>query len=299
MSEDNSNGYNGNPLLKKPRESVNWDQEKIKEWIRCANDPIYFAEKYIRLVHVDRGFIPMILYDYQKEIIDKIFNNRRLAVLTSRQAGKTSTAVAVILHYVLFNSFKRVAIIANKGSAAAEVLQRIKLAYEALPKWLQHGILRWNAGDISLENGSSIVTGATTSSSIRGKSVNFLYIDEAAFIDSGWEEFFSSVYPTISSGETTKMLMTSTPNGLNHYYSICTGAKEKTNGYEYVEVSWDRVPGRGDKWKQETLESLNFNYEQFSAEFECIHGTTNIQIRNKNTKEIQTISIEELYNILP
>ncbi len=143
-------GYNGNPLLKKSRKKIAWTQEQVQEWLKCAQDPIYFAEKYIKIVHVDHGFIPIRLYEYQKEIIEKITHNRRVTVVTSRQAGKTTTAAAVILHYILFNDHKTVALLANKGDAAREILDRIKAAYEALPDWLQQGVEEWNKGNITL-----------------------------------------------------------------------------------------------------------------------------------------------------
>lgn len=261
-------GYNGNPLLKKARKQIAWTQEQVQEWLKCAQDPIYFAEKYIKIVHVDHGFIPIRLYDYQKEIIVKLTNNRRVTVVTSRQAGKTTTAAAIILHYILFNEHKTVALLANKGDAAREILERIKIAYEALPDWLQQGVEEWNKGSITLENGCKVIAAATSSSAIRGKSISLLYIDEAAFVEN-WDEFFASVFPTISSGETTKILFTSTPNGLNHFYKTCEGAKEGINGYQYVEVPWQRVPGRGQEWYKETLAAMDFDYEKFSQEFEC------------------------------
>ena len=238
-----SNGYLGNNYLKRSNEQHEYTPKQIKEYMKCAEDPIYFASKYIKIVHVDKGFVPFEMYDYQKDITTKITNNRRVAVLTARQSGKTTTACAVILHYILFNEFKTVAILANKGDAAREVLGRVQLAYEALPKWMQQGIEEWNKGNISLENGCKIYAGTTTSSAIRGKSISFLYLDEVAFIE-GFDEFFASVYPTISSGKTTKLLMTSTPNGLNHFWKTCKGAEEGTNGYEFVKVMWDDVPGR-------------------------------------------------------
>ena len=261
-------GYNGNVNLKRKSVSVEFSQEMVGEFIKCAQNPIYFAEKYIQIVHVDKGLIPIALYDYQKEIVDKITNNRRVTVVTSRQAGKTTTAVAVILHYIIFNEHKTVALLANKGDAAREILDRIKIAYEALPKWLQQGVMEWNKGSVEFENGCKIIAGSTSSSAIRGKSISFLYIDETAFVEN-WDEFFASVFPTISSGETTKMLYTSTPNGLNHFYKTCQGAKEETNGFEYVEVPWQKVPGRDDAWRQETLAAMDFDKQKFNQEFEC------------------------------
>jgi hypothetical protein len=263
----NERGYNGNPLLKKVRRSMSWTKEQFEEYIRCAQDPIYFAEKYIKIVHVDHGFIPIKLYDYQKEIITKTTDHRNTIVLTSRQAGKTTTAAVIILHYILFNSDKLVALLANKGDAAREILDRIKGSYEALPHWLQQGVVTWNKGSIEIENGSKVIAAATSSSAIRGKSVSLLYIDEAAFVER-WDEFFASVFPTISSGTTTKVLLTSTPNGLNHYYKTWQGSVEGTNGYANVFVPWWEVPGRDEAWKQQTLQSLDFDMQKFSQEFE-------------------------------
>lgn len=288
-------GYLGNQHLKKSGTEIEWNQELIEEYMRCAKDPVYFAKTYIKIVHVDRGLIPFDMYGYQEEIATKITNNRRVAVLTARQSGKTTTAVAVILHYILFNEFKTVAILANKGDSAREVLSRVQLAYEALPRWLQQGVEEWNKGNITLENGCKIYAGTTSSSAIRGKSISFLYLDEVAFID-GYDDFFASVYPTISSGEETKLLMTSTPNGLNHFWKTCKGAEEGKNGYEFVKVMWDDVPGRGEKWKQETLEALDFDDEKFKQEYCCVSGDTYVTIRDKITNEIRVIKIEDLYN---
>jgi hypothetical protein len=288
-------GYNGNPLLKKSRRAISWTPDMVQEYLKCAEDPIYFAEKYIQIVHVDRGLIPIVLYDYQKEIIEKITKNRRVAVCTSRQAGKTTTAAAVILHYIIFNDHKTVALLANKGEAAREILDRIKISYEGLPPWLQQGVVSWNKGSIELENGCKIIAAATSSSAIRGKSISLLYIDETAFVEN-WDAFFASVFPTISSGETTKILFTSTPNGLNHFYKTCMGAQEGTNGYQYVEVPWQRVPGRGEAWRHETLASMDFDHEKFAQEFECVTGDTIVKIRDNETGEIHDIEIETLHN---
>ena len=261
-------GYNGNINLKKVRKTIQWTPDLVQEYLKCSQDPIYFSEKYIKIVHVDHGLIPIKMYDYQKDIVTKLTNNRRVSVVTSRQAGKTTTAACIILHYILFNEHKTVALLANKGDAAREILERIKLAYEALPNWLQQGVLEWNKGSIELENGCKVIAAATSSSAIRGKSISLLYIDEAAFVEN-WDEFFASVFPTISSGETTKILFTSTPNGLNHFYKTCEGAKQGINGYEYVEVPWQEVPGRGEAWHKETLGAMDFDMEKFAQEFEC------------------------------
>lgn len=279
-------GYNGNINLKRKGVSIEWSSEKLTEYLKCANDPIYFAEKYIQIVHVDHGLIQIELYDYQKQIIREITSGRRVAVNTSRQAGKTTTAVVIILHYALFNDHKTIALLANKGDAAREILSRIQTAYEALPKWLQQGVVEWNKGSVEFENGSKIIASATSGSAIRGKSISFLYIDETAFVE-GWDEFFASVFPTISSGNTTKILFTSTPNGLNHFYKTCEGAKEKNNGYAYIEVPWWKVPGRDDEWKKETLAGMDFDLQKFSQEFECeFQGSSGTLISGSKLKAL-------------
>jgi len=268
MSDVIQRGYNGNSNIKRKGEKIEFTQSMVGEFVKCANDPVYFSENYIKIVHVDRGLIPLKLYEYQKDIIKAITDNRRVTVNTSRQAGKTTTAVGVILHYIIFQDHKTVALLANKGDAAREILDRIKIAYEALPKWMQQGVIEWNKGSVEFENGCKIIAAATSSSAIRGKSISFLYIDETAFVEN-WDEFFASVYPTISSGDSTKILFTSTPNGLNHFYKTCEGAKDGNNGYVFIEVPWQKVPGRDDNWKQETLAAMDYDYQKFAQEFEC------------------------------
>lgn len=288
-----NDGYLGNPLLKRAGQEVEFTPDMLKEYMKCANDPIYFAENYIKIVHVDHGFIPIEMYDYQKEIVTAINDSRRVVVNASRQSGKTTTAVAVILHYILFNEYKTVGLLANKAASALEILGRIQLAYEALPKWLQQGIITWNKGSMELDNGCKVIAAASSSSSIRGKSIAFLYIDETAFLNN-WEEFFASVYPTISSGKETKILLTSTPNSLNHFWKICKEAQEDINergqgknGYIYVEIPWDRVPGRDEEWKRDTLASISWNYEQFEQEFNCSFvGSTNTLISSQTLKNL-------------
>lgn len=286
-------GYLGNPLLKRSGTPIEWTPEMLKEYMKCAEDPIYFAERYIKIVHVDHGFIPIKLYDYQKDIIKAITNNRRVVANTSRQAGKTTTAMAIILHYILFNEYKTVALLANKAASALEILSRIQMAFEALPGWLQQGVVTWNKGSMELENGCKVIAAASSSSSIRGKSIAFLYIDETAFLNN-WEEFFASVYPTISSGKETKILLTSTPNSLNHFWKICKEAQEEVdekgrgkNGYVYIEVTWDKVPGRDEVWKEDTLASIGWNMEQFQQEF-CgsFIGSASTLISGNKLKEL-------------
>lgn len=299
-----NDGYLGNPMLKKGGTPIEWTPELLREYMKCAQDPIYFAENYIKIVHVDHGFIPIELYEYQKEIIEATINNRRVVCNTSRQAGKTTTAMVIILHYILFNEYKTVALLANKAASALEILNRIQMAFEALPPWLQQGVVTWNKGSMELENGCKVIAAASSSSSIRGKSIAFLYIDETAFLNN-WDEFFASVYPTISSGKETKILLTSTPNSLNHFWKICKEAQEDVNeegkgknGYIYIEVMWDRVPGRDNAWKEDTLASISWNMEQFQQEFCCVAKETLIELLDTKTNKIIKVTMEEAYRLL-
>lgn len=267
MSEQEGKFYLGNSNLKGSGVQINWTPDLVQEYVRCRDDIIYFAENYMKIVNLDEGFVTIKLYDYQKDLIRLVSDNRWSLSLQSRQSAKTTTATIVLLHYILFNEFKTVGILANKKDTAVEVLSRIQLAYEALPQWLQHGVKTWNKGSFELENGCKVIAAATSSSAIRGKSINFLYIDEVAFIEN-WETFFTSTFPTISSGKTTKIFLTSTPNGLNHWHSLCKNAKEGKNGYKFFEVGWQQVPGRDAKWKEETLAGMNYDYQKFSQEYE-------------------------------
>lgn len=198
----------------------------------------------------------------------------------------TTVAVAIILHYILFNEYKVVALLANKADTAREIMNRIQIAYEALPDWLQSGVEEWNKGSLTLENGCKVIAAATSSSAIRGKSISLLYCDEVAFIEN-WEEFSASILPTISSGETTKMLFSSTPNGLNHFYAIFSGAKENINGWAWVEVPWTRVPGRDDNWKEEALQQLNYDQQKFAQEYEMeFQGSSGTLIDGSTLKSL-------------
>jgi len=206
------------------------------------------------------------MYDYQKEMIRAMQNNRRCAFCLARQSGKSITTASFLLWYILFHEDTVSAILANKLETAREILGRIQLAYQHLPFWLQSGVIEFNKGRFRLENGSEIIASATSSSNIRGKSCNIVYIDEAAFVD-GFDPFFASVYPTISSGKTSQLFMTSTPNGLNHFWEIIDNARKGLNGYVTISVPWNEVPGRDEDWKIETLKALNHDMEKFNAEF--------------------------------
>jgi len=260
--------YLGNRNLKRNDVTLEWTKEMVQEYLKCAKDPIHFIKTYVKIVHVDKGFIPFVPYDFQEEIVSKATNNRFLICKMPRQVGKTTTIAAFILHSVLFNENYSVALLAHKAEQAREILGRIQMAYEALPKWLQQGIIKWNEGSVELENGSRIIASSTASSAIRGTSQNLVYLDEFAFVPNHiQEEFFASVYPTISSGETTKVIITSTPKGLNLFYKLWKDSEDGRNEYKRVDVHWSQVPGRDEKWKEQTIR--NTSEEQFREEFEC------------------------------
>jgi hypothetical protein len=269
MSEDKSTkNYLGNPNLKASDVKINWTKEQLEEYAKCARDPIYFIQKYVKIISLDKGLVPFELYDFQEEMVRTVHSTRFVIAKLPRQSGKSTTVTAYILHYILFNQSVNVAILANKLSTARELLSRLKLAYEYLPKWLQQGVLEWNKGSIQLENGSKVLASATSSSAVRGGSYNMIFLDEFAYVPQNVaEEFFSSVYPTISSGQETKVFIVSTPHGMNLYYKLWTDATNNRNSYIPIDVHWSDVPGRDEKWKQETI--ANTSEEQFRTEFEC------------------------------
>lgn len=260
--------YLGNPNLKKINTDVEYTKEQIVEYQKCSTNPIYFMEKYIKIVSLDEGLVPFTMYDFQKKIVNTIHDNRFTICKLPRQSGKSTTTISYLLHYALFNPNSNIAILANKSSTARDILGRLQLAYENLPRWLQQGVINWNKGSIELENKSSIVAAATSSSAIRGGSFNIIFLDEFAFVPSNIaESFFSSVYPTISAGKNTKMIIVSTPYGMNMFYKLWTDSTEKRNDYVPIEVHWSEVPGRDQAWKEMTIR--NTSDEQFQQEFEC------------------------------
>ena len=260
--------YLGNPNLKKANVAQEWTQAEVEEYAKCMNDPMYFIQTYIKIVSLDEGLVPFKLYDFQKEMVGTFHNNRFTICKLPRQSGKSTTIIAYLLHYVLFNPTVNVAILANKAATARDLLGRLQLAYENLPKWLQQGVMTWNKGSLELENGSKILASSTSASAVRGGSYNIIFLDEFAYVPANVaEQFFSSVYPTISSGKTTKVMIVSTPHGMNMFYKLWVDAEEQRNSYIPIEVHWSEVPGRDDAWKAETIK--NTSESQFNTEFEC------------------------------
>ena len=260
--------YLGNPNLKKANVSQKFTKKQIGEVLRCSEDPVYFIKNYIKIVSLDKGLIPFDMYHFQEEMVSKFHDYRFNIAKLPRQSGKSTIVTSYLLWYVLFNPNVNVAILANKAATAREMLQRLQLSYESLPKYLQQGILQWNRGSLELENGSKIMAASTSASAVRGMSFNIIFLDEFAFIPNHIaDQFFSSVYPTISSGKSTKVIIISTPHGMNMFYKLWHDAERGTNEYVPTEVHWSEVPGRDDVWKEQTIK--NTSEQQFRVEFEC------------------------------
>jgi len=284
------NVYLGNPNLKKANTAIEFTQEQIIEFIKCKEDPVYFAKNYIQIVSLDAGLVPFEMYKFQEKLIKRFHKNRFNICKMPRQTGKSTTCVSYLLHYAIFNDNVNIAILANKASTARDLLGRLQLAYENLPKWMQQGILVWNKGSVELENGSKILAASTSASAVRGGSYNIIFLDEFAFIPNHIaDSFFASVYPTISSGKSTKVIIVSTPHGMNHFYRMWHNAERGKNEYVPTEVHWSEVPGRNKKWKEQTI--ANTSEEQFKVEFECeFLGSVDTLI---SSSKLKTLVFEE------
>ena len=263
-----SENYLGNPLLKKANTAIEWTEEMMVEFLRCKEDPVYFAQNHVKIVSLDEGLTQFQPYDFQEKLINNFHENRFNICKMPRQTGKSTTVVSYLLHYAVFNDSVNIGILANKAATARELLGRLQTAYENLPKWMQQGILNWNKGSIELENGSKILAASTSASAVRGMSFNILFLDEFAFVPNHVaDSFFASVYPTITSGKSTKVIIVSTPHGMNHFYRMWHDAERQLNEYVPTDVHWSEVPGRDEKWKATTIK--NTSEAQFKVEFEC------------------------------
>ncbi len=263
-----SENYLGNPLLKKANTAIEWTEEMMVEFLRCKEDPVYFAQNHVKIVSLDEGLTQFRPYDFQEKLINNFHENRFNICKMPRQTGKSTTVVSYLLHYAVFNDSVNIGILANKAATARELLGRLQTAYENLPKWMQQGILNWNKGSIELENGSKILAASTSASAVRGMSFNILFLDEFAFVPNHVaDSFFASVYPTITSGKSTKVIIVSTPHGMNHFYRMWHDAERQLNEYLPTDVHWSEVPGRDEKWKATTIK--NTSEAQFKVEFEC------------------------------
>jgi len=280
------NVYLGNPNLKKANTQIQFTQEQIIEFLKCKEDPVYFAKNYIKIVSLDHGLVPFEMYPFQEKLVRNFHENRFNICKMPRQTGKSTTCVSYLLHYAVFNDNVNIAILANKASTARDLLGRLQLAYENLPKWMQQGIISWNKGSLELENGSKISSNSTSSSAVRGGSYNVIFLDEFAFIPNHIaDDFFASVYPTISSGQSTKVIIVSTPRGMNHFYRMWHDAERNKNEYVPTDVHWSEVPGRDQAWKEQTI--ANTSEQQFRVEFECeFLGSVNTLINPSKLKNL-------------
>lgn len=278
--------YRDNPLLKKTGVIINYTKDQIEEYRRCANDPVYFAMNYMTIINVDEGLIKFKMWDFQKNMLTIFKDNRFVITKCPRQVGKTTTTVAYMLWMSIFHNEQNIAILANKGQNARDILGKYQLAYENLPDWLQQGVVTWNKGMVELENKSKIIAASTSSAAIRGGSFNLVFLDEFAFVPNNIaNEFFTSVYPVISSGKKTKIIIVSTPNGMNLFYKLWQDAVEKRSNYVPFEIHWSHVPGRDEDWKEETIR--NTSERQFAQEFEThFLGSSNTLISGQ---KLQTI----------
>jgi len=280
--------YLGNPNLKKAHTKSRFTPKQVDEVMKCLGDPKYFIENYLKIVTIDKGLVPFEMYDFQRNMVDTFHDNRFTICKLPRQSGKSTIIVSYLLHYVLFNDNVNVAILANKSSTARDLLGRLQLAYEYLPKWMQQGVLNWNKGSLELENGSRIVAASTSSSAVRGSTFNIIFLDEFAYVPNNIaEEFFSSVYPTISSGKSSKVMIVSTPHGMNMFYKMWMDAVNKKSTFVPVEVHWSEVPGRDEEWKEQTIK--NTSESQFQTEFECeFLGSVDTLI---NAQKLKTMAV--------
>ena len=294
-----ADAYLGNPNVKKDGVVQSWTNDEVQEYAKCMNDPTYFAKKYCKIISLDEGLVDFNLYPYQENMFKAFNTNRFNIVLACRQSGKSISSVAYLLWFVLFQPEKIVAIMANKGATAREMLGRVTLMLENLPFFLQPGCKALNKGSIEFSNNSRIVAAATSGSSIRGMSVSLLYLDEFAFVERA-SEFYTSTYPVISSGKETKVIITSTANGIgNVFHKLWEGATQGVNEYHPFRVDWWDVPGRDEKWKAQTIS--NTSQLQFDQEFgntffgtgdTLVHAETLLNLRRKEPIEYTRDSVK-------
>lgn len=290
-------GYKGNPKLRRAFVNINLGQHEIDEYAKCAKDPIYFIKTYMKIVVPGKGIQPFDLYPFQEDMV-RIFQKERFSICKiPRQSGKSTTVVAYLLHAALFNENYNVAILAHKGTAANGTLQRLKLAYENLPRWLQQGIIEWNKGSIELENGSKVGAFATSADGLRSGSYDAILLDEFAFVQQNIaEEFFTSTYPVITAGTDTKIIIVSTPRGMNHFHDMWIKAIKKKSNYVPIEVHWSAVPGRDEAWKEETIR--NTSAEQFRQEFETeFLGSSNTLINGAKLGALMELTYDPIQTI--
>lgn len=296
--------YNGLPYLKRANIPIQWTQEMLNEWVRCRDDIIYFAENYCSIEHVDYGIIKVQLRDYQRDMLKIMSDSRMSQHNLSRQLGKTTAVAIYLAHFVCFNEAKNVGILAHKGSMAAEVLDRTQQALELLPDFLQPGVITWNKNSIELENGCCISAFASSPDSVRGQSFALLYLDEAGFIEN-FDETWKAILPVISSGRRSKIILTSTPNGMNHWYDLWEGSLKGVSGFTPYTATWTSVKGRmyneqnifddGKEWSANQIGASSL--EAFNQEHNCnFMGTSGTLISGFKLSKMTFTEIEDSCN---
>lgn len=293
--------FDGNEKLRGAGEIIEMTPDQVREWARCKEDIIYFASKYFFIIDLNDGRKPIPLRHYQKKILKAFVkppnNKKNVAVMMGRQGSKTTLITIYATHYVLFNMDKKGAILANKEKMSLEIMDRIRMAYSELPLWLQQGLMEWSKSKIVLENGCSIEGSATGSESIRGKSFSLLCLDEFAFVPPGsYEGFMNATYPTTASVKDSRIIITTTPNGLNHFYELWKKSVEGKNSYYPIKVNWDEIPGRDEEWKQRYIEDRGVL--SFRQEISCFWNKEKVTIKDKETGNIQTLTFEELKELI-
>lgn len=279
--------YLGNAKLKKAGVKQEFTPEQIQEFVRCSQDPMYFIKKYVKIVDQNKGFVLVDPYPYQEKLVTQFNDNRFSIVLCSRRTGKTTAYIIFVLWFILFNEHKNIYILANRAKGARSILSRVRDAYEALPMWLQQGVMEWNKGSIELENGCKVVADSTSSSAARGENIDVLILDEFAFVpNSMQDEFWRSVYPTITAGKSTKVIIVSTPNGLNMFYKLWEDAKAGRNSYVPFTVHWTEVPGRDEKWVKDTIANMGKAGFEQEYELDFIGASASTLIPSKSLRNL-------------
>lgn len=284
------------PGMKKPGAVHEWTPEEQIEFMRCAQDVVYFAENYVHIVHPVTGRQLIKLHDYQKRMLKNFQANRFNVVLSARQIGKTTCSAIYLLWFAMFNPDKKVAILANKQNTAAKIVSDIKMAYLEMPDFVKPGIEKFDALGITFDTGSAIFASATSEDAIRGHAIALLFLDEFAFVpENVADEFWASNYPTISTGGSC--IIVSTPNGTGGlYYDIWRKANlpeghEAKSAFVPYKVNWWEVPGRDDQWKKETIS--NIGKVRFAQEYGCVLRENRINVCY-NGKKYQ-VNIGDLY----
>jgi len=290
--------FKNNEQLPAAQSTYSYTVDELREFVKCKEDPVYFIKNYVKIIHVDKGLVPFEMWPFQENMVRNYHENRFNITMCSRQVGKSTTVIGYFLYYILFNVNVRVCISANKQKIAVDLLGRLKLAYENLPRFLQQGVRRWARLEIELANGSVAFAAATSSSAVRGGSYNVLLLDEFAFVPENIaNEFYASTFPTITSGKETKIIMVSTPNGMNLFHKFWMDAEQKNNDFKPLFVHWSEVPGRDEAWKLDTIRNIG-GPEKFAQEYECVGPETILTVRDTLTGHIRMITIHDLYEQL-